>query len=159
MSGCASPPPPVDGEIEVDLDHVGAAHVVDDDVVGAAQGVEVDRLDVVEVHRHVGDVAGEEHAPAVGRDFDVLGDGGAVEQHRVEAGLALDGVVVVTRVPDEGVVAGAHQRRVVAVAAVDKVAALAAEEQVGAEAAVHRQLDAVGLEAGRIDDVVAAEVR
>ena len=99
------------------------------------------RLDVVEVHRDVGDVAGEEHAAAVGRDVDVLGDVGAVEQHRVEAGLALDGVVVVARVPDEGVVAGAHQGGVVAVAAVDQVVALAADEDVVAEAAVHRELD------------------
>ena len=50
-------------------------------------------------------------APAVGRDVDVLGDVGAVEQHRVEAGLAFEGVVVVARVPDEGVVAGAHEAR------------------------------------------------
>ena len=104
-------------------------------------------LDVVEVHRDVGDVAGEADPPAVGRDVDVLGDVGAVEQHRVEAGLALEGVVVVAGVPDEGVVAGAHQGRVVAVAAVDQVVALAADEQVGAEAAVHRELDAVGLAA------------
>ena len=110
-----------------------------------------------EVHRDVGDVAEEEHAPAVRRDVDVLGDVGAVEQHRVEAGLALERVVVVARVPDEGVVAGAHQRGVVAVAAVDQVVALAADEHVVAEAAVHRELDAVGLEAGRVDDVVAAE--
>ena len=80
---------------------------------------------------------------------DLLGDVGAVEQHRVEAVLALEGVVVVTRVPDEGVVAGTHQGGVVAVAAVDEVVAFAADEEVVAEAAVHRQLDAVGLEAAR----------
>ena len=72
----------------------------------------------------VGDVAGEADAAAVGRDVDVLADVGAVEEHRVEAGLALDGVVVVAGVPDEGVVAGAHQGDVVAVAAVDQVVAL-----------------------------------
>ena len=77
------------------------------------------------------------HASAVGRDVDVLGDVGAVEQHRVEAGLAFERVVVVARVPDEGVVAGAHQRSVVAVAAVDQVVALAADEDVVAEPAVH----------------------
>ena len=76
---------------------------------------------------------------------------------RVEPGLALERVVVVARVPDEGVVARAHQRGVVAVAAVDEVVALAAEEHVGAEAAVHRELNAVGLEARRVDHVVAAE--
>ena len=64
---------------------------------------------------------------AVGRDVDLLGDVGAVEQQRVDPGLAFDGVVVVAGVPDEGVVAGAHQRHVVAVAAVDEVVALAAE--------------------------------
>ena len=69
------------------------------------------RLDVVEVHRDVGDVAEEADPPAVGGDVDVLGDVGAVEQHPVEAGLALEGVVVVAGVPDEDVVAGAHQRR------------------------------------------------
>ena len=107
-------------------------------VVGAAQGVEVDALDVVEVHDDVGDVAGEQDAAAVGGDVDVLGDVGAVEEHRVEAVLAFEGVVVVAGVPDEGVVAGAHQGGVVAVAAVEQVVALAADEDVVAQAAVHR---------------------
>ena len=53
-------------------------------------------------------------AAAVGRDVDLLGDVGAVEQHRVGAGLALDGVAAVAGVPDERVVAGAQQGRVVA---------------------------------------------
>ena len=106
-----SPTPPSAREIDVDFRHVGAGEIVDDDVVGAAERVELDALDVVRVHRHVGDVAEEQHAPAVGGDLDVLGDVGAVEQHRVEAGLALDRVVVVARVPDEGVVARAHERR------------------------------------------------
>ena len=95
--------------------------------------------------------------PPFAEDVDLLRDVGAVEQHRVEAVLALERVVVVARVPDEGVVARAHQRRVVAVAAVDEVVALAAEEHVVAEAAVHRELDAVGLEARGVDHVVAAE--
>ncbi len=144
-------------QVGVDLGHVGAAQVVDDDGVGAAEGVEVDDLDVVEIHRHVGDVAEEQHPPAVGGDVDVLGGVGAVEQHRVGAGLALERVVVVARVPDEGVVTGAHQRHIVAVAAVDQVVALAAEERVVAEAAVHRQLDAVGSQRGGVDGVVAAK--
>ena len=42
------------GQVEVDLGDVGAGQVVDGDGVGAAQGVEVDRLDAVEVHRDVG---------------------------------------------------------------------------------------------------------
>ena len=46
----------------------GAGQIADRDGVGAAQGREVDLLDAVEVHRDVGDVAGEAHATAVGRD-------------------------------------------------------------------------------------------
>ena len=65
---------------------------------------------------------------AVGRDVDLLGDVGAVEQQRVVAGLALDGVAAVAGVPDERVVAGAQQGRVVAAAAVDQVVALAADD-------------------------------
>ena len=56
------------------------------------------------------DVAGEADAAAVGGDVDVLGDVGAVEDHRVEAVLPFDGVAAVAGVPDEGVVAGAHAR-------------------------------------------------
>ena len=118
--------------------------------------VEVDQLHVVQVHDDIRDVAEEGRTPAVRRDRDLLGDVGAVEQHLVEAVLALEGVVVVTRVPDEGVVAGTHQGGVVAVAAVDEVVAFAADEEVVAEAAVHRQLDAVGLQARGVDHVVAA---
>ncbi len=80
---------------------------------------------------------------AVGRDVDLLGDVGAVEEHRVVAGLALDGVAAVAGVPDEGVVAGAHQGHVVAAAADDEVVALAADEDVVAVAAVEGQADRV----------------
>ena len=59
----------------------------------------------------------KQHAPAVGQDVDVLADVRAVEQQRVGAVLALDGVVAVARIPLEGVVARAHQRDVVAVVA------------------------------------------
>ena len=113
-------------------------------------------LHVVEVHDDIRDVAEEGHTFAVRRDRDLLGGVGAVEQHLVEPVLALEGVVVVTRVPDEGVVAGTHQGGVVAVAAVDEVVAFATDEEVVAEAAVHRQLDAVGLQARGVDHVVAA---
>ena len=69
-------------------------------------------LDAVEVHGDVADVAGEAHAMAVGRDVDVLVDVRAVEQQRVDAGLAFDRVAAVARIPDERVVAGAeHARR------------------------------------------------
>ena len=60
------------GQVDVDLDEVGAAQVVDGGRVGAAQGVQVDGLDVVEVHDDVAEVAGEPHAPAVGRGLEDL---------------------------------------------------------------------------------------
>ena len=56
------------GEVDVDLLDVGPGEVVDDDGVGAAERVEIDRLDVVEVHDDVAEIAGEQHAPAIGRD-------------------------------------------------------------------------------------------
>ena len=146
------------GEIDVDLSHIGPAEIADHDVVGAAECIEVDRLDVVEVHGDVGDVAEEVDAPAIGRDVDVLGDNGAVEQHGVEPGLAFKRVVVVTRVPDERVVACAHEGDVVTIPAVEQVVALAPEENVVTEAAVQRQLDYyVSLKAAGVDDVVAPE--
>ena len=123
-------------------------------------------LDVVQVHRDVGDVADEQRAPAVGQDVDVLGDVGAEEQHRVGAGLAFDRVVAVARVPLEDVVAGAEERDVVAVVAEHEVVAVAAEQHVGAlaaedgvvaGAAVDRELDHAGRQRGGGDAVVAAE--
>ena len=113
VSAAPSPavPPMRAGQVDVDLDEVGAGQVVDGDRVGAAQGVEVDRLDVVEVHDDVAEVAGEPHAPAVGRDVEDLVAAAAVEQHRVGAVLALDGVAAVARIPLEDVVAGAEERR------------------------------------------------
>ena len=124
------------------------------------------RLDVVEVHRDVGDVADEQHAPAVGQDVDVLADVRAEEQHRVGAVLAFDRVVAVARIPLEHVVAGAQQRHVVAVvaehevvavAAEQRVRALAAEDRVVAGAAVDGQLDDAGRQRRGRDRVVAAE--
>ena len=63
VSAAPSPPPFGPAQVEVGPRHVGAGQVADDDVVGAAEGAEVDVLDVVEVHRHVGDVA-DEHGRA-----------------------------------------------------------------------------------------------
>ena len=151
-------------QVEVDLLDVGAGEVADHDVVGAAQGVELDVLDVVEVHGDVGDVAEEQRPAAVGRDVDVLGDVGAVEQQRVGAGLALDDVAAVARVPDERVVARAEQSHVVAaaaghgvvaVAAQDRVLALAADDGVVAGAGIDGEADDAGRQGGRIDRVVA----
>ena len=73
--------------------------------------------------RHVGDVAEEQDAPAVGGDVDVLADVRAEEQHLVGAVLALERVVAVARVPLEDVVAGAHEGDVVAVVAEQEVVA------------------------------------
>lgn len=56
----------------------------------------------------------------------------AVEVERVVAGLALDGVAGVARIPLEVVVAGAQLRRVGAEVAVDVVVAASAEQRVGA---------------------------
>ena len=82
---------------------------------------------------------------AIGRDVDVLGDVGAVEQSVSKPAWPVDRVVVVARVPDERVVAGAHQRDVVAIAAVDEVIAFAAGDRVVAQTAVDRELDSTGL--------------
>ena len=64
-----------------------------------------------------------------GGDVDGLGGVVAVERHRVVAGLAFECVVVVARVPDERVVAGAREGLVIAVTAVDQIVALTAEDR------------------------------
>ena len=114
----------------------------------------------------VRDVAEEQGTAAVGRDVDVLGDVGAVEQHRVDAVAALDDVVAVARVPLEDVVAGADLGDVVAAVAVDEIVAVAADQMsapppprmVSLPAPPSRVsfIDA-GREGRRGDDVVAAE--
>src|SRR5262245_6885949 len=136
---------------------VGARKIADIDLVGAALGGELDALDVVQVHDDIGDVAEEMHSPAVGENVDALGDIGAVEQHGVDAGTALDHVVVVARVPDEQVVAGAQDGDVGAVAAIDGVVAGAAEDDIVAKAAVDLQADLAGGKTAGVDDVVAAQ--
>ena len=99
-------------EVDVDLADAGAGQVVLDDRVGAAERVQVDVLDAVDVHRDVADVAEEPEPAAVRRQVEVLVGVGAVEDHRVGAVLALDDVAAVARVPDEGVVARAQQGHV-----------------------------------------------
>ena len=86
-------------EVRVHGRQIGPADVVDDEVVGAAEGLEVDALDVVQVHHDVAEVAEEPHPSAVRRDVEVLRAVGAVEQHRVGAVLALDDVAAVARDP------------------------------------------------------------
>src|SRR5205814_5589344 len=123
-----------------------------------------DALDAGEVHRDGGNVAGELHTPMVGRDVDDLADVGAVEQQRVGAGAALDGVAAVTWIPDEGVVAGAEVGRVVAAPADDDVVAVAADQRViavaagdgvVAGAAVEREVNEAGQPIAGGDDVIA----
>src|SRR4051794_8217493 len=146
------------GEVDVGRLQAGAGEVADGDVVGAAEGAEVGLLDAVEVHGDGGDVAGEAHARAVGRDVDVLADVRAVELQRVVAGLALDGVAAVAGVPLEGVGAGAELGGVGADVAVDVVVAGPAEQGVGAVAAGDRVIAvaAVDREVGQRADAVLA---
>ncbi len=152
------------GEVRVDLDHVGTGQVVHRGGVGPAQGVEVDQLDVVEVHDDVADVAGEPDPLTVGRRVEDLVSAAAVEQHRVGVVLALDHVAAVARIPLERVVAGAEQGDVVALLTVDEVVAIAAAQQVDAVAAEDRvaartavdgDLDQGREVAGRGESVVA----
>ena len=72
------------GEVEADADDVRAGQVVDRDRVGAAERVEVDRLDAVRVHRDVRRRRGRtcSRLPFADRST-LLGGVGAVEQHRV----------------------------------------------------------------------------
>ena len=144
-------------KVDVDLFDVGLGQVVDRDVVRAALGVDVDGLDVVEIHRDVGDIAGQPGVPAVGRDVDVLVDVGAVEQEGVVARLPVDRVAAVAGIPDERVVAGTEQGHIVPTPAEDKVVALAAGDLVVAVAAVDREVDLAGLEPGSVDGVVAGK--
>src|SRR5205807_4378418 len=75
------------GQVQVDLGHVGPGQVIDNDLVRAAAGGEIDLLDAVEVHRDVRDVAGGAHTRAVVGEGAILVHVGPVELHRVGAGL------------------------------------------------------------------------
>src|SRR5262249_35053338 len=76
------------------------------------------------------DIAGETHMSTVGGDIDVLGDVGAVEIEPVDAVLAVDGVVGVTLIPFEDVIACAEKSDVVAEPAVDEIVTAATVEDV-----------------------------
>ena len=153
------------GQIDGDQPDIGPGQIVDGRLVCAAQGIELDGLDIVEVHRDVAEVAEEQRPPAVGCDVEVLVAVAAVEEHGVGPGLALDHVAAVARIPLEYVVAGAEKGDVVALVAVDEVIAVAAEQhvlavaaedRVVAGAAVDGELDERGQIAGGGDPVVAA---
>src|SRR5262245_4014687 len=101
------------GQVDGDLLHVGAGEVVDRDIVGAAQSMELDTLDAVEVHGDGGDVAGEQRMAAIGRDADGFADVGTAEVECIEPALAIDDVAAVARIPDEHVIAVAEECHVV----------------------------------------------
>ena len=135
-------------------------------VSGAAQHIELDMLDPAEVHRHVADIAEQAGAAAIGRDVDLLGNIGAVEQQRIGAVLAFDDVAAIARIPLKRIVSGAKEGDVTALIAVDEIVSVAAdqeviagaaEDRVIAAAAIDRELDLPCGERRRVDGVVAAE--
>src|SRR4029079_1529132 len=69
----------VDAQVEIDLGDVGPGQVVDRDGIDATQRIELDVLDIIEIHGDVGDVAREQNAAAVGRDVNLLVDVRAIE--------------------------------------------------------------------------------
>src|SRR6266516_1278778 len=157
-SGWPSPVEPPRVAARSTLTSLTSAQVVDGDNVGAAEGVEVDALDAGGVHRDAGDVAREPEAGAVRRQVDLLGDVGAVEEQRVGAVLALDDVATVTRIPNEGVVAGTQERDVVAAVPVDRVVPVAAEQclRTGAAGEIVVSVPAVDRRRDRVgEDTVA----
>ena len=126
------------GQVDVDPSRVGAAQVTHHDVVGATQGVEVDVLDIVQVHRDVGHVAEEAHALAVGRDVDVL-----AMLAPLNSIVSMPSWPSTTSLPSPGshwklIVACAEQRHVVALVAVHEVVTVAAQQLVGTVAAPNR---------------------
>ena len=153
-------------EIDLDLGDVRAEEVAHHDVVGSSERIEVNRLDVMQIHCGIGDIAEEPRMFTIRGNIDLLGDVRAVEVERVGAVLAIDRVAAVARVPDEGVIAGAEECEVVTLVAVDDIIAIATDEDVRTSAAVDRVVagaavdredrDAGSQSRGR-DGVVAAE--
>ena len=146
VSSAPSGAPLIPAEVDVDLVGIGPGEIVDRDGVGTAQSTDIDRFNVVEIHRHDADIAGHADAAAIGRDVDLLVDVGAVELEGVDASLALDDVAAIARVPDEHVVTRAKQRHVTPFAAVDDIVAGAADDLVIAVTAVEREVDLTGVE-------------
>src|SRR6185503_5376612 len=110
----------------------------------------------VRVHRDGPDIACEYRVRAVGREGHVLACVGAVELQRVGAGVALDDVAAVARVPSEHVVTGTQVGGIAADVAVDEVVAAAAQQNVVAIAAAQRVVTraAVQCELGQGADAV-----
>src|SRR5262249_5300018 len=152
-------------QVDVDFPDARVGQVADGDLVDAAQGSKVHPLDLVGVHRDVGDVAGEPQPRAVGGDVDLLSDVGAVELHRVGAGLALDDVVAVAGVqiggrapaaPRSLVFPAAPDDQLVAAPAKKEVVPAPAGDGVVARAAVHCERDQGGQSVAAGERVVAA---
>ena len=125
-------------EVELDVLDVGRGQVVHDRVVDPAERAKIDPLGVVDVHGDVRDVAEELQAVAVRGEVEALRDTGAVEDHRVGAGLPFHLVAPVAGIPGERVVAGPEETGVVSAVAVDRVVLAAAAQRVVAVAAVDR---------------------
>src|SRR5215218_774863 len=70
LSGWASPPPRLPGEVGRHAGHRSAGQVADGDRVGTAQRGQVDGFDAVGVHRDRGEIAKQPQALAVGRQAD-----------------------------------------------------------------------------------------
>src|SRR5262249_54812560 len=102
------------GQVQADRGHGGAGPGGDGGGVGAAERVEDDVLDAIEVHRAAVEVADDPGPGAVGRDVEPLREVRPVNDNPVRAVAALDGVAAVARVPDERVGARAADQGVVA---------------------------------------------
>ena len=122
-------------EVHVDAREVGPRQVPDRDLLVPEEGPEADRLDGVEVHDDVADVAGDRDPADIGRDAEDLVVVGPGEDEGVGAAPAPDDVRAIARVPGERVVAAAEGRRVGTPVAVDDVVAAAADERLVAVAA------------------------
>src|SRR5215472_15079718 len=153
-------------QIDGDLLDAGAGKVVDNNVVGAAKGLELNALDAIEVHRDIGDVAEERRVGAIGRDGDIFDDVGTAKVERIEAAPAIDDIAAVAWIPDEDIIAGAEKRKVGALSARDDIITGAADQQVGAlaadngivaGAAIDRELSQPSWERRSIDRIVPAD--
>src|SRR5262249_55231172 len=118
------------GQVQVDLADGRGGQVVDRDFVAPAQGVDVYSFHTAHIHDDVAEVAGELQPRPVGQELKDLVEIGPVEDHPVLAGLALDPVVAVTRVPGECVVPQAEEGDVVPLVPVHRVVSAPSKDRV-----------------------------
>ena len=109
--------------------------IVDGDRVRAAERVDRDLLDVVQVHGDVALDPGEQRMVAISRQSELLRDPEAIEQHLVEAASALDLVAAVALVPTEDVIARSENPDVGALVAIEEIVAASSDQRVVARAA------------------------